>query len=227
MEKLLIVGSGGFGRETLECVRAIDAVCPTWDLVGFLDDDPALVGQVVDGLPVVGDIDSALASDHRVVVTTGHPGNYTSRKRIVERLGLPSRRYATIIHPTAVLPTSARVGVGTILLATVVATTTVRIGSHVAVMPGTIFTHDDVVEDFTTFGAGVRVAGGARVREGAYVGSGAMIREGCSVGSWSLIGMGSVVTKDVPDSEVWIGAPARRLRRADTDGRLPTSGPRP
>jgi acetyltransferase-like isoleucine patch superfamily enzyme len=118
------------------------------------------------------------------------------------------------VHPAASLAASTVVGAGSVVLAGVVATAAVRIGAHVAVMPGCVFTHDDVVEDYATFGAGVRLAGGVEVGEGAYVGSGALVRERLRVGAWSLVGMGSVVLADVPDAEVWAGVPARRLREA-------------
>jgi sugar O-acyltransferase (sialic acid O-acetyltransferase NeuD family) len=211
---LVVIGSGGFGRETVEAVRAVNSERPTWDLLGFLDDDSALHGSEIDGVPVLGAIDDARTKFETaaLVVCTGHPGNYFSRKRIVDRLGLPAIRYATVVHPTAVLPTTLVLGVGTVLLAQVVATTAVRIGSHVAVMPDVVFTHDDIVEDFTTFGAGSRLAGRVRISEGAYVGSGALVREERTVGKWALVGMGAVVTHDVPAAEVWSGVPARRVR---------------
>ena len=41
MRPLLIVGAGGFARETVEAIRAINAIEPTWRLLGLLDDDPA------------------------------------------------------------------------------------------------------------------------------------------------------------------------------------------
>ena len=217
VEALVVIGSGGFGRETAEVVRAVNAASPTWDLLGFLDDDPALHGKEVDGIPVLGPIDDAQSfGGGRFVVCTGHPGNYFSRKRIVQRLGLPAVRYATIVHPTAALPTTMVLGVGSVLLANVVATAGVRIGSHVAVMPGVVFTHDDIAEDYTTFGAGVRLAGRVHVKEGAYVGSGALVREDRTIGAWALVGMGAVVTKDIPQGEVWTGVPAR-FRRAEKD----------
>jgi sugar O-acyltransferase (sialic acid O-acetyltransferase NeuD family) len=214
---LVVIGSGGFGRETVETVRAINAEHPTWDLLGFLDDDPALHGKQIDDVPVLGPIDEArtLFVAAQLVVCTGHPGNYFSKKRIVERLALPESRYGTIVHPTAALSTSSRVGRGSVLLAHVVATASVQIGAHVSVMPNTIFTHDDVIEDYATFGAGVRLAGRVTVEAGAYVGSGALIREDRTIGAWSLLGMGSILTKDVPPGEVWIGAPASFLRPVD------------
>lgn len=213
LRELLIVGAGGFGREVAEAVLAINRAAPAWKLLGFLDDDRVLHGTELDGLPVLGGTDVVDAfPSAAVVVTTGHPGNYFSRKHIVDRFGLPPARYATLIHPTAVLPISAAVGPGTVLLAGAVATCAVRIGAHVAIMPGTVLTHDNVVDDFATLTAGVRLAGWVRIGKGAYVGSGALIREDRTVGPWALVGMGAVVTHDVPAGEVWYGHPARFVR---------------
>jgi sugar O-acyltransferase (sialic acid O-acetyltransferase NeuD family) len=212
---LLVVGAGGFAREAVEAVRAVNALHPTWDLLGFLDDDASLAGTRVDGVPVLGPVaEVARHPDAMVVVCTGSPANYTSRKRIVERLGLPPARYARIVHPAASLAGSTMLGEGSVVLAGVVATAAVRIGAHVAVMPGCVFTHDDVVGAYATLGAGVRLAGGVEVAEGAYLGSGALVREHRRVGAWSLVGMGSLVLTDVPDGQVWAGAPARWLRDA-------------
>jgi sugar O-acyltransferase (sialic acid O-acetyltransferase NeuD family) len=214
--ELVLVGAGGFARETAEAVRAVNALAPAWRLLGHLDDDPRLHGTAVDGLPVLGPLTELEQLPRaQVVVCTGHPGNYFSRKRLVERLALAPERYATVVHPTAVLPASVRVGRGSVLLAGVVATAAATVGAHVAMMPGAVLTHDGVVGDYATVAAGVRLAGGVRVEEGAYLGAGALVRERCRVGAWSLVGMGAVVLGDVPPREVWAGVPARRLRSVD------------
>jgi sugar O-acyltransferase (sialic acid O-acetyltransferase NeuD family) len=216
VRELLLVGAGGFGRETAEVVRAINQHSESWKLLGFLDDGPGLQGGEVDGLPVLGPIDAIdRYPDATVTVCTGHPGNYFSRRRIVGRLGLDPARYATLVHPGAALAASTAVGPGSVVLATAVTTAAVRLGAHVAVMPGAVLTHDDVVGDYATFGAGARLAGRVRVDEGAYVGSGALVREDRTIGAWSLVGMGSVVLADVPPGEVWAGVPARRLRAVE------------
>lgn len=216
MVELLIVGAGGLARETASAVAAVNAAVPgTFDLLGYLDDDPARHGTVFEGARVLGPV--SVAADHPgagVVVCTGSPVDYSSRRRLCERLDLPADRYRTVSHPTAALGASCSVGPGSILLANVVATASVRIGAHVAVMPGACFTHDDVIGPYATFGAGARLAGGVTVGEGAYVGAGALVREGCRIGAWALVGMGSVVLRDVPPYEVWAGAPARFLRPA-------------
>ncbi|MFE9257675.1 acetyltransferase [Streptomyces sp. NPDC006879] len=223
LRDLVIVGAGGFARETAQAVRDANAEdvahgrTPRWRLAGHLDDAPRLHGRDVYGVPVLGGSD--LVGDlpeARVVVCVGSPRDYAVRARLVRRLGLPEHRFATVVHPTASVSRSSVLGAGTVLLAHCVLTAAVRVGSHVAVMPQAVLTHDDVVEDFATIASGVRLGGGVRVERGAYVGAGALVREYTTVGGWSLTGMGSTVLADVPPGEVWAGSPARRLREAES-----------
>lgn len=211
MNGLLIVGAGGFARETAQAVRDAGAL----ELLGHLDDNPALHGTAVDGVPVLGGCGLVHdLPDTRVVICVGNPRDYAARARLVRRLDLPTDRYATVVHPTAAVSATSEVGPGSVLLAHCVLTAAVRVGAHVAVMPQVVLTHDDVVEDCATLASGVRLGGTVRLERGAYVGSGALVREGTTVGAWSLIGMGSTVLGDVPPGEVWLGSPARRLREA-------------
>jgi sugar O-acyltransferase (sialic acid O-acetyltransferase NeuD family) len=214
---LLIIGAGGFARETAAAVRSINAVSPTWDLLGFLDDEPALLGREFEGAEVLGPVDGGVAAhpDASIVVCTGNPQNYFSRPAIVRRLGLAPDRYATIIHPAASMAQTAGIGHGTVILAGAVATAHCRIGNHVAVMPMVAIIHDDLIGDFATLASGVRLGGDVRVELGAYLGAGAIVRERVTVGAWSLVAMGAVVTRSVPRAQVWAGVPARCRRAVD------------
>jgi sugar O-acyltransferase (sialic acid O-acetyltransferase NeuD family) len=210
-EPLLIVGAGGFARETSVAAQ----VDGRWQVVGFLDDDPELHGRRFGGIPVLGGL--GIVARHpnaRVVVCTGNPRNWWSRRHLVDRLALPDERFATIVHPAAVLAAGTELGPGCVVLAGAVATAAVTVGAHVAVMPHATLTHDDVVEDDVTIASGVRLGGGALVRSGAYLGAGCLIREGVTVGAGAQVGMGSTVLADIPPGEVWVGSPARFLRAA-------------
>lgn len=50
------------------------------------------------------------------------------------------------------------------------------------------------------------------IKKGASIGANATILAGITIGENALIGAGSVVTKDVPANEIWIGNPAKFLR---------------
>jgi sugar O-acyltransferase (sialic acid O-acetyltransferase NeuD family) len=204
---LVIVGAGGFARET-----ASAALAGGRRVLGFVDDNPGLHGTVRSGLPILGPVDHVAGLDADVVICVGNPRNYTVRQQIVERLGLDPGRYATVTHPSVSIGACSTVGEGTVLLAGTVLTADVTVGAHVAVMPQAVLTHDDLVGSYATVASGVRLGGGAVLETGAYVGAGALIREGVTVGAWSLVGMGSVVLHDVPSGEIWAGSPARFLK---------------
>jgi sugar O-acyltransferase (sialic acid O-acetyltransferase NeuD family) len=209
---LLLIGAGGFARETLELVRAINRESPDWDLIGLLDDDPAMHGRAINGVPVIGPCSMAAErTDAFVAACVASPEDPLRRLRLVAKLGLPLARYATLIHPRAEVSDSVSIGPGSVVHGNCVFTSDIEIGAHVAVMPSVVLTHDDVIGDGVTFGAGVRVSGGVEIERGAYIGAGALVREMTVIGSGALIGMGSVVTKSVPSSEVWHGLPARQM----------------
>jgi sugar O-acyltransferase (sialic acid O-acetyltransferase NeuD family) len=215
VRELLLIGAGGFAREAAEAVRAVNSVSPAWKLLGFLDDSPERQGTTVSGSPVLGPIEMAHdRPDAALIICTGRPDNYISRRQIVERLGFDDDRYATVIHPTASVGSTCRVGPGTVLLGHVDLTVDVTIGRHVAVMPQVILTHDSTVEDFATLAAGVRVGGGCHVADGAYIGQAACLRELTTIGRRAMVGMGSVVASDVPPERLWYGSPARDMAPA-------------
>jgi sugar O-acyltransferase (sialic acid O-acetyltransferase NeuD family) len=206
VKDLVIVGAGGFARETAAAARH------DWNVLGFLDDDPALHGTARSGLPILGGTALATETTAAVVVCVGNPRNFTARRTIVERLSLPADRFATVIHPSASVGAGSVIGPGSVLLAGTVLTADVTVGAHVAVMPHVVLTHDNQIADYCTIASGVRLGGAVVLDEGAYVGAGALIREGVKVGARSLVGMGSVVLHDVPSGEVWAGNPAHLIR---------------
>ena len=53
------------------------------------------------------------------------------------------------------------------------------------------------------------------VKRGCSIGANATILSGLTLGENSLIGAGSVVTKDIPANEIWIGNPAKFLKNKD------------
>ena len=53
------------------------------------------------------------------------------------------------------------------------------------------------------------------IRKGASIGAGSVVLCGVEIGEKAMVGAGSVVTKDVPAGELWVGNPARFVRRIE------------
>jgi len=77
---------------------------------------------------------------------------------------------------------------------------------QVFVGPNAVFTNDLTPRAKVSRGGYIRTL----VRQGASIGANATLRCGLTVGRWAMIGMGSVVTKDVPDFALVYGVPAKQ-----------------
>ena len=56
---------------------------------------------------------------------------------------------------------------------------------------------------------------GPIIEDGALIGGNATLLPGVRIGKNAVVGAGSVVTKDVPANEVWVGNPARKIKMRD------------
>lgn len=54
-----------------------------------------------------------------------------------------------------------------------------------------------------------------QIGEGAFIGAGAYILKGVHIGKHSIIGAGSVVSRSVPDFEIWAGNPAKFIKKVE------------
>ena len=215
MENLIILGAGATGREIAGVIEDINLRKQLWNVLGFLDDDPAKRGQTVNGLKVLGPIASAKQHQARFVVGIAVPSpDRFRRRKIVEETGFERERFATVIHPSATISRLATVGLGTAILQNVVVNPNAMIGDHVIVQYGASISHDVIIEDFATVAPAAVVCGYVRVCSGAYLGAGSMIRNGTAekrltLNEGALVGIGSVVISDVPAGATVVGNPAR------------------
>lgn len=86
-----------------------------------------------------------------------------------------------------------------------------RIGNRVFIGPNVTFTNDRYPrskEYPDEFEATV-------LEDGCSIGANATVLGGLTIGARAMIGAGSVVTKDVPAGELWLGNPARFVRGID------------
>lgn len=60
---------------------------------------------------------------------------------------------------------------------------------------------------------GIGLSAPVLIEEGCFIGADVIILKGVTIGRHSVIGAGSVVTKSVPENEVWAGNPARFIRK--------------
>ncbi len=225
MKQVIILGTGGNCLDIAEAIEDIrqhnmkTGVEPDLMCTGFLDDCRESWGTEFGGLPILGPLSTArdFPAAH-FVNGIGSPGNFWKKGGIIAQTGLGRERFANIVHPTAVVSRSARLGVGVVIFPLVTITSNARLGDHVMVLPQSVISHDCVVGDYTAIAGAVCVSGQVEIGESCYLGSGCLVRNGIRIGARTLVGMGSVVTRDVEANQIVVGNPARFLRLTVEDG---------
>lgn len=211
MPAFYVMGAAGHGREVAAVIRATEQNDPSaGELAGFLDDDPELHGQTVNGLPVLGAMDSPPEPLESISAALG-VGYPEVKARIIDRLGERVGTWPAVVHPNASIGDQVEIGEGVFIQAGVVLTANIRVADFVTVNIGATVSHDCTLGRFATLSPGAHVGGNVELGEGAFVGIGASVVQGVSIGDWSVIGAGAMVLSDVPPNAVVVGVPARVL----------------
>ncbi len=204
MGHVVIVGNGGHAR------ACVDAWNPSPELTpaGYTGPD---AGDVL-GLPYLGDDDTlpqlAASGVTRAFVALG-PNSL--RSTVTDRCLDSGFELVTIVAPTAQVGPTAVVGAGSIVMHRAVLGANTRVGRGSIVNTSASVDHDSVIGDFVHIAPGVNLAGNVVVGDHAMVGIGASVVPWVRIGVGATVGAGAVVLHDVPDGQIVVGVPARKL----------------
>jgi len=216
LKKIIILGIGGNSIDIFDAINEINklAQIPPYECIGFLDDDKAHRNKNICGVKVLGILEDAKNfTDAYFINGIGNEKNYMHKETIIGKTNISLERFITIIHPTASVSRLSMLGLGVVVFQNATIASNAKIGNHAIILPNSIVSHDVIIGDYTIVTGGVCISGGAIIGKSCYFGTNSSIIGNISIGEHSLIGMGSVVLKDVPSSSVFVGNPAKFLRR--------------
>jgi sugar O-acyltransferase (sialic acid O-acetyltransferase NeuD family) len=213
--RLVVVGAGGFGREVLDIVEAMNHVGAEVDLVGSVDDDESTAELLRrrGGTPLgttAAFLASLPAADGPAFVVGIGAG--AVRRRIDREFTAAGLGAGVVVHPMASVGADTRIGAGCILAAGARVTTNITLGRHTHVHVNATVGHDATLGDFVSVYPGATVSGSVRLDDGVAIGTGANVLPGVHVGADAYVGAGAVVTTDVEPGVTVAGVPARPTR---------------
>jgi sugar O-acyltransferase (sialic acid O-acetyltransferase NeuD family) len=204
VRRILIVGAGGFGREVLQWARDAWPEACEW-ITGFLSADAHVLDGCDCGIPIVGSPDS-----HRPVVGDVHLlaiGVPYARRLVAESLLARGAEFLTLVHPTAVLASSAHIGEGSIICPYSIVSDSARLGRFVAMNYHTSLGHDASAGDFAVLSPYATLGGHAHVEQDVFLGLHASVGPGKTVGARSKVSANSCVLTSTPADSIIFGVP--------------------
>ena len=208
MMDLVIAGTGGFAREVFWLVEEINAVKPALRVLGFSGpNDPGDLPA-----PWLGsdyDVRIKLEQEFGFVVAVG---NGKLRQDIFKVFDVMGIEPVTLVHPSARIAASCRLGRGSIVCAGVMMTVNISVGDGFLANLNCTVGHDCAFGDFVTLHPGCNVSGNAKLGILVELGSGTVVLPGMQVGNQTQVGAGAVVTENLPANVVAVGIPAKVIK---------------
>ncbi|MFA5455703.1 MAG: acetyltransferase [Sulfurimonas sp.] len=194
MKNIYIYGANGHGLVVADIARACG-----YENVIFVDDAD-------NEYPSFEKI-----KEHKHIHMAFGVGNNQTRAKLFEKVKQNEFEIVTLIHPTAVISPSVKIGAGTVVMPNAVINAKATIGNGVILNSGCIVEHECIIEDFVHISPNVALAGNVKVGEFTHVGIGSNVIQGVVIGRNTIIGGGSVVIRSIEDNQKVAGVPVKAI----------------
>jgi acetyltransferase EpsM len=215
MKNLVILGGSGIGMIAASIANELGI----FKVLGFLNDvlpTGSLIGKF-NTIPVIGSTNdlAEYLLDENTFVFIAYVGMQNEKKVFekIEAFNIPSAKFATLIHPTAIIPKGfCQIGNGVLMAPLSQLSPDTTIEDNCILLPNSFVGHDSTLKKFAHIATNAVVGANVTIGRACHIGSNATLREKITVGDFSLVGAGSVVLNDVPTNSIVVGNPAKLLR---------------
>lgn len=176
------------------------------EVVAFFDYTPDLKDTLIDGVRVFGcitDMQQEVLSNIDMFHIS--VGDNKARLELYRSLKAQGLKFLTVLHPTAVVSSTATIGEGCFIGAQVVIQNNVTISNVTLINTSAVIEHDNVIGESVHVAPRACTAGRVTIGNMSFIGIGAVVIPDVVIGELSFISAGSVITKNVSDKTKMIG----------------------
>lgn len=204
MEKLIIIGAGGYSKSVLDSIDYYN-----YTIKGFLDE--ISMNKEHLGYPILWHSLSEIQTPENYFYFIAI-GNNQRRKIWYDRLTERNLRLINVVDRTAVISSEAKIGFGCFFGKMSIVNSKSVIGNNCIINTRALVEHGCIVKEHANISTNSVINGDVEIGEGSFIGSSSVTIGQKKVGRWSTVGAGAVVITDVGDNITVAGVPARIIR---------------
>ncbi|MFY8008313.1 MAG: NeuD/PglB/VioB family sugar acetyltransferase [Flavobacterium sp.] len=208
MKNLVIIGASGFAREMYDLALACYGSQSDFRVKGFLSDNPSNI-EAMGYPPVLNTVTDYEPEENDVFFCA--IGNLYHRRKTVEIILSKGGVFINLIHPTAIISPSVKLGIGVGIKAYCVLASDVTVEDFTFLQSSVIMGHDVHIGRFCQVNSFAFFAGYVRVHDMVSVNAGVRIIQNVVVEEEAVVGIGSVVLNRVRKNSTVFGNPAKRI----------------
>lgn len=139
-------------------------------------------------------------------------GSNSVRRKIITLFDKNDCEQIILQHPRSIISKTAKIEKSTFISAGAIVNSFAKIGKGCIINTGAIIEHECEIGNFSHIAPGSVLAGNVKIGVESFIGANSVIKQGITIGDNVTIGAGSVILKNVPNNEIWVGNPAKRLK---------------
>lgn len=202
-KKYIVVGYSGHSYVVLETILLLG-----YEIKGYMEHN--IIDKNPYGISYLGKEDKINFSDknHFFFVTIG---NNHKRHQIAEKLRNDGIHTPNLIHPSSSISKNISLGDGNFVARNAAISDLCSFENDIIINTGSIVDHGCIISSGVHLAPGSILCGNVQVGKNSFIGAGSVIKQGVKIGKNVTIGAGSVVLKNVPDSKLIYGNPAKQI----------------
>jgi len=199
VERIAIIGAGDGAIQIIDCLNKLS----TQKAVMLFDDNKSLHGKKVAGVPIIGNVDyekiSGLFSENefdKLIISVSTSISF--REKAFDNLVKLNVPFTNVIHPSTVIGSNVKIGVGNVILANCHIGACAKISNNNFISAYCSIEHHNELYNHCSFGPGVLTSSKVKIKDRVRFGTGIFIEPHITIGEDSVIGSGAIITKDIP-----------------------------
>ena len=206
--RLVVIGTGGHARALVAVAQTIGI----WQIIELVDLNFNNQTESILGAPVIGAIEMLELLDKENLEIIIAMGDNKIRKKIFSELKSQKYQFCNVIHPSAVVHHTAKMGEGNFIGPFSHLGPLVKLGDGCIINSYCNVEHESEICDFGHIAPCTVVCGRCFIGEGVFIGANACLIDNIHVADGTIIGAGSTILKNIVDvGRTFVGNPARPL----------------